>query len=85
MQRLLQRMGREKPGPGGPRVLEVNPDHPVVQALEAMRAKNADDPRLEVLCHLLYDEAIIGEGGKVQDPAAFGKRLNEVLVREMTK
>ncbi len=85
MQRLLQRMGREKPGPGGPRVLEVNPDHPVVQALETMRAKNADDPRLEVLCHLLYDEAIIGEGGKVQDPAAFGKRLNEVLVREMTK
>jgi molecular chaperone HtpG len=85
MQRLLQRMSREKPAEAAPRVLEVNPDHAVIQALEGMRAKNADDPRLEVLCQLLYDQAVIGEGGKVQDPAAFSKRLNDVLVREMAK
>jgi molecular chaperone HtpG len=85
MQRLLQRMGREKPGEPAPRVLEVNPEHPVVQSLDALRAKNADDPRLEGLCQLLYDQAVIGEGGKVQDPSAFSKRLNDMLLREIGK
>ena len=56
-------------------MLEVNAEHPVIQALEALRAKNADDPRLEAMCQLLYDQAVIGEGAKVQDPAAFAKRL----------
>ncbi|MEI7687041.1 MAG: molecular chaperone HtpG [Planctomycetota bacterium] len=81
LQRMMQRMGRDMPKEPTPRVLEVNPEHPVIQALDAMRTKNADDARLETLCQLLYDQAVIGEGGKVQDPAAFNKRLNDVLLR----
>lgn len=82
MARMMQRMGREKP-PEAPRVLEVNPEHPVVIALDAIRAKKSDDPRLDAMCQLLYDQAVIAEGGKVQDPSAFNKRINEVLIREM--
>ena len=80
MMKMMQRMGRDVPT-SEPRVLEVNAEHPVIQALDALRAKNADDPRLEAMCQLLYDEAVIGEGAKVQDPAAFAKRLNEMLVK----
>ena len=82
MQRMMGRMGREA-GPAGPRVLEVNPGHPVIEALESLRAKDANDGRLEVLCQLLYDEALIGEGTKVPDPAAFAKRLNELVLKSL--
>ena len=82
MQRLMSRMGRDA-GPAGPRVLEVNPSHPVIEALEAVRAKDAGDARLDTLCHLLYDEALIGEGAKVPDPSAFSKRLNELVLKSL--
>ena len=51
MQKLMSRMGQGA-GPAGPRVLEVNPSHPVIEALEAVRAKDAGDVRLDTLCHL---------------------------------
>jgi molecular chaperone HtpG len=82
MQRLMSRMGRDA-GPAGPRVLEVNPSHPVIEALEAVRAKDAGDARLDTLCQLLYDEALIGEGAKVPDPSAFSKRLNELVLKSL--
>lgn len=82
MQRMLQRMGRSAPE-DAPRTLEVNPDHPVVAALEALRAKDPADPRVEATCKLLYDQALIGEGTKVEDPSAFAKRLNEALTKHL--
>ena len=83
MQRLMSRMGQGA-GPAGPRVLEVNPSHPVIEALEALRAKDAGDARLDTLCQLLYDEALIGEGTKVPDPSAFSKRLNELVLKSLS-
>jgi molecular chaperone HtpG len=82
VQRLMQRMGQAAPEPEK-RVLEVNPEHPLIQAIESLRFRDANDARLETACRLLYDEALIAEGSKVQDPAEFARRMNEMAVRSL--
>ncbi|MBI2804634.1 MAG: molecular chaperone HtpG [Planctomycetes bacterium] len=84
MERLMQRMQRDRPMPVAKRILEVNPDHPLVQALEKMLADDKNDPRLEKRARLLYDQAVILEGSKVKDPLAFAQRLNELLLGSAT-
>jgi molecular chaperone HtpG len=79
MERLLQRMGRGEEVTEAKRILELNPEHPVVQGLLALHAKNASDPLVETAARLLYDEAVISEGSRVKDPAAFAARINELL------
>ena len=82
-ERLMQRMGRDRPAAPAKRILEVNADHPLVQSLEKMRAKDPGDARLEKTCRLLYDQAVITEGSKVKDPMAFAQRMNELMLREL--
>ena len=55
-------------------ILEVNPDHPLVQRLQYEDARFAD------WSHILFDQATLAEGGTLTDPAAFVKRLNEMLL-----
>ncbi len=80
MERLLARMGRAKEVPDSKRVLELNPEHPAVQALQKLHAQSPTDKKLESYARLLYDQAVIAEGSKVRDPAAFARRINELLV-----
>src|SRR5262249_22485121 len=80
MERILQRMGREVAA--SKRVLELNADHPAMQAVQRVFQADSTDPRLPLYCRLLYDEALIGEGSKVIDVAAFAKRINELLLRD---
>ncbi len=82
LERLLRRMGKGEELPESKRILEVNADHPAVAALKARLAKDPADPRLEVYCRLLYDEAVIAEGSKVKDPAALARRINELVARD---
>lgn len=82
MERLMQRMQRDKPMPAVKRILEINPEHPLVQALEKLLAKDKSDARLERQTRLLYDQAVILEGSKVKDPLTFAQRLNELLLNE---
>jgi molecular chaperone HtpG len=81
LERLLQRMGRGDEVPPAKRILELNPDHPAVQALRALRDKDANDPRLDAYGRLLYDEAVIAEGSRIKDPAGFARRVNELITR----
>jgi molecular chaperone HtpG len=81
MERLMERMGRDEEMEQSRRVLELNGEHPAVVALRELHEKNADDPRIENYARLLYDEAVIAEGSKVKDPAAFARRINDLLVR----
>jgi molecular chaperone HtpG len=82
MERLMQRLGRGAELPPSKRILELNADHPAVEALRARFEKDRSDPRLETYCRLLYDEAVIAEGSKVKDPLAFARRINELLVKD---
>jgi molecular chaperone HtpG len=81
MERLMERMGHE----AGmvKRVLELNGEHPAVQALLRLHAKSPEDRRLEEYGRLLYDQAVIGEGSKVKDPAALARRINQLLVKDI--
>ncbi len=81
MERLLQRMGRGDEIPETKRILELNPDHPAVQVLMKLAEKSPADSRLEDYGRLLYDQAVIAEGSRVQDPAAFARRINDLMTR----
>ncbi len=82
MERLMQRMGRGKELPESKRVLEVNPDHPAVEAVRKLLDRDANDARLETYCRLLYEQAVIAEGSKLKDPVAFARRVNELLAKD---
>ena len=82
MERLMARMQRDKPMPASKRILEVNPEHPLVQALEKLLATDKSDARLDRYARLLYDQAVILEGSKVKDPLMFAQRLNELLLKD---
>src|SRR5205823_997334 len=83
MERLLQRMGRGDEIPQSKRILEINPDHPAVQTLEKIVEKDSSDPRVQNLGRLLYDQAVIAEGSRIADPAAFAKRVNELIAQSI--
>ena len=55
------------------RVLEINTEHALVKRLDA--SASFDD-----LAHVLFDQAVIAEGGQLEDPAAYVKRVNAMLV-----
>ena len=73
MRELLQAAGHAPP-PSIPS-LELNPEHALVRRLE----HESDEGRFERLSLLLFEQAVLAEGRQLEDPAAFVKRLNELL------
>ena len=69
--RMLKQAGQKVPEVKP--VLEVNAEHPLVKKLEG--AEHFDD-----LAHILFDQALLAEGGMPDDPAAYVKRVNALLV-----
>jgi molecular chaperone HtpG len=57
-------------------VLEINPQHPLVEGLHA----DPDDPQLADWAHVLYNQAVLTLGARIDDPAAFVGQLNNLLV-----
>ena len=55
-------------------ILEINPEHPLVQKLQA--SNQFDD-----LAHVIFDQAVIAEGGLPEDPAEYVKRINSLLLK----
>ena len=78
MSRHLERMLREsgQSVPASRPVLEINPDHPVVQRLN----RESDAALFADWSHILFDQALLAEGGELEDPAAFVKRLNSLTL-----
>jgi molecular chaperone HtpG len=85
LERLMQRLGRGAEVPPSKRVLEINPEHPAVEAVRHLQGRDAADPRLEKYGRLLYEQAVLGEGSKLGDPAGFTRRINELLARDAAK
>jgi molecular chaperone HtpG len=82
MERLMQRMGLAADLPATQRIMELNPDHPAVAAMQSLHEKNAQDERLEKYSRILYDEAVLAEGSRLKDPADFARRVNELLAKD---
>ena len=70
--RMLKQAGQKSPDIKP--VLEVNAGHPLVKKLEA------DDAHFDDLAHILFDQALLAEGGLPDDPAAYVRRVNALLV-----
>jgi molecular chaperone HtpG len=65
---------------GAARILEINPQHPVIRWMAAHSDERA---QMEELSHLLLDQARIQEGEQLKDPAAFSRRMSELLVTSL--
>jgi molecular chaperone HtpG len=73
VERLLRERGRAIPR--SKRVLELNPSHPLVETLEKLHAKDAGSERLREWVETIYDQALLTEGGTLEDPNRFARRL----------
>jgi molecular chaperone HtpG len=74
LERMLKAAGQTVPG--SKPVLEINPHHPLVQLLKY----ETDKGRFGDWSHILFDQALLAEGGQLDDPASFVKRLNEMML-----
>ena len=76
MEELMRKMGQ--PIPPSKRILELNPSHPLVTKLQTLQGTNADKAKVHV--RVLRDQAVLAEGGRIADPAAFAKQVQELLL-----
>jgi molecular chaperone HtpG len=73
--RMLKAAGQN--APESKPILEINPNHPLVTRL---KYEDAGSPRFADWAHIMFDQALLAEGGSLSDPATFVKRLNEMLL-----
>jgi molecular chaperone HtpG len=79
LQELLRRAGQDVPKVK--RVLELNPTHAIVTTLRQIHAVDPKDTRLALYAEVLYGQALLAEGGALPDPAAFSRRLTELMLQ----
>lgn len=77
MQKMLRQAGQDVPETKPD--LEINADHPLLRAM----ADESGDARFGELSQLLFDQALLAEGGELADPAAYVKRVNALLVNAL--
>jgi len=74
LERILKSAGQNMPG--SKPVFEINPEHPLVLKLK----DEADEGQFTELTKVLFDQATLAEGGQLDDPATFVRRMNELLL-----
>ena len=74
LERMLKAAGQQVPS--SKPVMEINPRHPILQRLK----DEPDETRFADWSHILFDQATLAEGGQLEDPATFVKRLNELML-----
>jgi molecular chaperone HtpG len=78
MERILKAMNQEVPE--SKRILELNPDHPIMQVLAKMYEQDREGEKLKDYCELLYDQALLTEGSPIKDPLRFTRLVSELMV-----
>jgi len=74
LEQILKASGQNIPGSRP--ILEVNPEHPIVDKLTGEK----DDAQFSDWSHILFDQALLSEGGQLEDPAGFVHRLNAMFL-----
>ena len=75
LERMLKAAGQEV---GGTKpIFEINPEHPMVMRLK----DELDEDRFSDWSSILFDQALLAEGGQLEDPASYVKRLNTLLLQ----
>jgi len=75
LQRMIQMTGQAMPG--AKPIFEINPEHALVQRLKT----ESDDEVFGDLTQLLFEQALLADGGHLEDPASFVKRMNRFLIK----
>ena len=79
LQRLLKAAGQN--APASKPILEINPHHRLLTRLKG----ETDETRFNDLSKILFDQALLAEGGTLEDPAGFVRRVNQLLLELATK
>ena len=79
MEKILSAMPMDQ-GIKAERVLELNPEHSVFEALNKIKSNDADGKKLEVYANLLYDQALLISGIQIDDPVEFSKSICKLIV-----
>lgn len=74
MQRILQSAGQKMPA--SLPIFEINPEHPLIKRLH----DTTDDTRFEQWTVVLFEQAVLAEGGQLDNPADFVNRINQLLI-----
>ncbi|MBE9516145.1 MAG: molecular chaperone HtpG [Proteobacteria bacterium] len=78
LERILKAAGQSTAG--SKPIMEINPEHPLVQRIK----DEANNQRFDDWANILFDQALLSEGGQLDDPASFVKRMNEIMI-ELSK
>jgi len=70
MERIMKSLGQDVPETKP--ILEINPKHPLVKKLKTKGDKD--------LVKVLFDQAVLSEGGQIKEPAEFVKRMNKLML-----
>jgi len=81
MEKLLKSMGQDVPE--RKRILEINPSHPIFEAMNRIFEEDRKSKVLEDYTDLLYDQALLLEGSKPKDSAAFAKAISRLMVENV--
>jgi molecular chaperone HtpG len=74
LRRVLEAAGQKLPE--SKPLLEINMEHPLVRKLSAER----DEKRFDALSNIILDHALLAEGAQLEDPAAYVRRMNQLLL-----
>ncbi|MFV0477404.1 MAG: molecular chaperone HtpG [Parahaliea sp.] len=75
MRRIMEAAGQSVPDTKP--ILEINPQHPLLAMLDA----ESDEDRFGELANIVFDQALLAEGGQLDDPASYVARLNRLLLQ----
>lgn len=81
MEKILKASGQSPPL--AKRVLELNPDHPALERIKNLYERDRNNPVLENYSELLLDMAVIGEGGRLENPGRFSKLMGKLMAEAL--
>ncbi len=81
MEKILKASGQKVPEVK--RVLELNVGHPVMNKIKVLFENDRNDPKLKEYSAMLYDLAVIAEGGRLENPSHFSKRVGEFMAQAL--
>ena len=79
MERIFAAMNQ--PVPETKRILELNPNHPVIETMNELFTANKKDSKIADYSELLYDQALLTEGIAVKNPARFAQLISDLMVQ----
>lgn len=82
LHRLLSKMGNASM-PETKRILEINPNHPLLEKMQTRFAANADDAVIPKFAQLLYDQSLLSEGSPLPDPVEYTKLVTELMIESL--